>query len=46
METITLAQLIQAVNGRLLDGFSDLSFPVARVETDSRAIHPGALCHP
>ena len=46
METITLAQLIQAVNGRLLDGFSDLSFPVARVETDSRAIHPGALFIP
>ena len=46
METITLSQLLEAVDGRLLGGFDRLDAPVARVETDSRSIHPGALFIP
>ena len=46
METITLGQLLEAVDGRLLGDFSDLSAPVARVDTDSRDIHPGSLFIP
>ena len=46
METITLGQLLQAVNGTLLGSFSDLEAPVSRVDTDSRTIHPGALFIP
>ena len=46
METITLGQLLQAVNGKLLGSFDDLNAPVARVDTDSRNIHPGSLFIP
>ena len=46
METITLAQLLEAVDGRLLGDFGRLDTPVSRVETDSRSIHPGALFIP
>ena len=46
METITLAQLLEAVKGRLLGEFCNLSVPISRVDTDSRSIHPGALFLP
>lgn len=46
METITLEQLLKAVHGSLLGEFSDLKFPVAQVDTDSRTIHRGALFIP
>lgn len=46
METITLAQLLEAVDGKLLGGYADLAAPIARVETDSRGIHPGSLFIP
>ncbi len=46
MKTITLGQLLEAVHGYLLGEYADLSAPVARVETDSRSIHPGALFIP
>lgn len=46
MKIITLGQLLEAVHGRLLGEFSDLSTPIAQVETDSRSIHPGALFIP
>ena len=46
METITLGQLLQAVNGTLLGSFSNLEAPIHRVDTDSRDIHPGALFIP
>lgn len=46
METITLGQLLQAVNGKLLGSFDDLNATVARVDTDSRNIHPGSLFIP
>lgn len=46
METITLSQLLEAVDGRLLGGFDRLDTPVARVETDSRSIHLGVLFIP
>lgn len=46
METITLSQLLEAVHGTLLGSFHDLNAPISRVETDSRAIHPGALFIP
>lgn len=46
METITLSQLLEAVNGKLLGGNQDLDTPILRVDTDSRTIHPGALFIP
>ena len=46
METITLVQLLEAVNGRLLGEFGRLDTPISKVETDSRSIHPGALFIP
>ena len=46
METITLGQLLEAVGGQLLGGFSDRSAPIAAVDTDSRSIHPGSLFIP
>lgn len=46
METITLAQMLEAVNGRLLGGLDRLDTPISKVETDSRTIHPGALFIP
>ena len=46
METITLGQLLQAVNGKLLGSDTSLDTPIARVDTDSRNIHPGSLFIP
>ena len=46
METITLAQLLEAVGGRLVEGYDRLDTPIDQVETDSRAIHPGTLFIP
>ena len=46
METITLAQLLTAVNGKLLGNDTDLETPILRVDTDSRNIHEGALFIP
>ena len=46
METITLAQLLEAVGGRLLGSFDRLDAPITLVETDSRSIHPGTLFIP
>ncbi len=46
MESITLRELLKAVNGTLLGTFSDLDAPVSQVNTDSRAIQPGALFIP
>ena len=46
MESITLAQLLEAVGGGLLGDFDDLSAPILRVDTDSRSIHPGSLFIP
>ena len=45
METITLGQLLQAVNGQLLGEF-DKNTPISHVDTDSRDIHPGSLFIP
>ncbi len=46
METITLGQLLEAVQGTLLGSFDDRSAPITGVDTDSRSIHPGALFIP
>ena len=46
MQTITLAQLLEAVHGELLGQFQDRSTPIDRVDTDSRTIHPGSLFIP
>ena len=46
MEQITLAQLLEAVGGTLLGEYADLNTPILRVDTDSRAIHDGALFIP
>ena len=46
METITLGQLLKAVDGTLLGSFCDLSAPISRVDTDSRSIHLGSLFVP
>lgn len=46
METITLSQLLEAVDGCLLGGFDRLDTPVTCVETDSRSIHSGVLFIP
>ena len=45
METITLGQLLQAVDGQLLGEF-DKNTPIFHVDTDSRDIHPGSLFIP
>ena len=46
METITLGQLLQAVNGRLLGDPVSLDTPISQVSTDSRKMKPGALFIP
>ncbi|MGI5963179.1 MAG: UDP-N-acetylmuramoyl-tripeptide--D-alanyl-D-alanine ligase [Lawsonibacter sp.] len=46
MESITLAQLLEAVHGKLLGEACDLDTVILRVDTDSRTIHPGALFIP
>lgn len=46
MESITIQEILEAVNGKLLGEETDLSLTVDRVDTDSRNIHPGALFLP
>jgi len=46
METITLRELLGAVNGELLGGFPNLDAPIASVDTDSRKLRPGSLFIP
>ena len=41
MEAMTVQELLEATGGRLLAGSPDQTFTA--VETDSRAVHPGAL---
>ena len=46
METITLGQLIQAVDGRQLGEPMSSDTPISLVSTDSRKMEPGALFIP
>jgi len=46
METVTLRQLLEAVDGSLLGPFQDLDAPISQVNTDSRSMQPGALFIP
>ncbi len=46
MEPLTIREIVQAVDGRLLGDFGDLNREVGRVETDSRTIHTGSLFVP
>ncbi len=46
MEKLTIRELLEAVDGRLLGKFSDLDATVEKVETDSRAITAGSLFLP
>ena len=46
MQTITLAQLLEAVRGRPMGPHCPLDTPISQVETDSRSIHPGVLFIP
>jgi len=46
MEALTVRDLLEAVHGRLLGQFDDLEQKISRVDTDSRAIHSGALFLP
>ena len=43
MEALTIREILEAVNGRLLGDFDDLDKTVSVVETDSRSISEGAL---
>ena len=46
MEALTLRELLEAVNGRLLGDYNDLDATVDKVETDSRTISAGSLFIP
>ena len=46
MEPMSIREILEAVNGRLLGEFGDLNRMVSRVETDSRTIHAGSLFIP
>ncbi|MCD7947376.1 MAG: UDP-N-acetylmuramoyl-tripeptide--D-alanyl-D-alanine ligase [Oscillospiraceae bacterium] len=47
MQAMTIREILQAVNGRLLGDFTDMDFTVTKVETDSRTIlHEGSLFIP
>lgn len=46
MEALTIREILEAVNGRLLGEFADLETTVSKVETDSRTISEGALFLP
>lgn len=46
MQTITLAQLVSAVNGTLLGEYRDMETTIDILDTDSRTVHPGALFLP
>ena len=43
MEAMTVRELLEATGGILLGGWSHLDQTITAVETDSRAVHPGAL---
>ena len=46
MEALTIREILEAVNGRLLGEFDDVEAVVSKVETDSRTISEGALFLP
>ncbi len=46
MEPITIREILEAVDGKLMGDDVDLSMTVERVDTDSRNIHEGALFIP
>lgn len=46
MEQMTLGQLVEAVHGTLLGQYNDLDTAFTVVDTDSRAVHEGALFIP
>ncbi len=46
MEPITIQEILDAVDGKLLGEGVDPSMTIERVDTDSRNIHPGALFLP
>lgn len=46
MEPITIQEILQAVNGRLLGEEFPLDAAIDRVDTDSRNLHPGSLFLP
>ena len=46
MEPISISEILEAVNGRLLGGFSDTGLTLTHVETDSRSITEGSLFVP
>ena len=46
MEPITIKEILEAVDGKLMGEDVDLSMTVERVDTDSRNIHEGALFIP
>lgn len=46
MEPMTIREIMEAVNGRMLGEFSDLEREIIRIDTDSRTIHEGALFLP
>ena len=46
MQTITLGQLVHAVNGVLLGEYGDLDTSIDVLDTDSRAVHEGAVFWP
>lgn len=46
MEPITLKEILEAVDGKLMGEEVDLSMTVERVDTDSRNIHEGSLFIP
>jgi len=46
MEPITIREILEAVEGRLLGDYTDVEQTMTLVETDSRSIQPGALFIP
>lgn len=46
MEPMTLREILEAVEGRIIGEFDGLDLAISRVETDSRTIHEGSLFIP
>jgi len=46
MKPITIREILEAVDGKLLGDFTDLEHTVTLVDTDSRSIQPGSLFIP
>lgn len=46
MEALSVQELLEAVHGRVLGTFDDLTRTVSRVDTDSRRLHPDSLFLP